>query len=156
SEEIRSCHERFELLRHAEASCPTCDGSLPRERRLELGRHVKEQLAELEAARERESKAAGEAARASERTRRRGQDRAGRAGPAAGADRRLRAAELHAKETAVAEDRAALGAAEKELEGSEAVEAKAARLQEELAAAAGQHTALSRDLGSAQAALARC
>src|SRR5205814_9402224 len=35
-------------------------------------------------------------------------------------------------------------------------EAKPARLQQELAAAAGQHAALMRDLGSAQEALARC
>ncbi|HTE17034.1 MAG TPA: SMC family ATPase, partial [Armatimonadota bacterium] len=49
-EGLESADERFNLLKGARSVCPTCDGALPDEKRLELGRRLREEKAALKEA----------------------------------------------------------------------------------------------------------
>ncbi len=252
-EELARVAERFDILRRSEASCPVCEGALPSEKRLELGRKVRQERTELESSRTSAVAAEAAARKSIGETRRRVQEiqrqlragepiRARRArtepqiaqiqaaivdldnrraaaealdrqlasgdygheiraasaeaqaaleavgydegehrraqsavtaladaerdlhalegaeqeAPVAEEETRLLAQALAAKEAAVAEDRATLAVAERDLTRSESVDAQVQRLQSAVDAAEARHIGNSRELGGARQALERC
>jgi exonuclease SbcC len=74
AEDLERAQERFDLLKAASAVCPLCEGELPSEKRLELGRRLREEKTALKEAQGRALQLAGDGRRESEQVRKRLQE----------------------------------------------------------------------------------
>jgi len=70
AEDLERCDERFQLLKAARAVCPLCEGELPEEKRLELGRRLRDEKVELKEAQGKAIQQQADARRAEDEARR--------------------------------------------------------------------------------------